>query len=149
MLRPNRAAVQSQATQTINGDDPMSRISDYFLRVAVLAGLIGMGMGIGMGIKQDFAMAPAHAHLNLLGWVSMAIYALFYRAFPSASKGLLPVLHFVIAVLALLVMIPGIALVNLGNEIGEPLAIIGSIAMILGFALFGAITVKATSPERA
>ena len=83
------------------------------------------------------------------GWVSMAIYALFYRAFPGASAGLLPMLHFVIAVAALMVMIPGIALINLGHDIGELLAAIGGTGMILGFAIFGVIVMKATAPGRA
>ena len=52
------------------------RISDFCFVVAALAALGGMGLGIVMGISQDFTLAPAHAHLNLLGWVTMAIYGL-------------------------------------------------------------------------
>ena len=36
-------------------------------------------LGIAMAMRQDFTLAPAHAHLNLLGWVSMALYGLYYR----------------------------------------------------------------------
>ena len=38
-----------------------------------------MGLGIFMATSQDFTLMPAHAHLNLLGWVSMALYGLYYR----------------------------------------------------------------------
>ena len=31
------------------------------------------------GMKQNFTLAPAHAHLNLLGWVSMALYRAFLQ----------------------------------------------------------------------
>jgi len=55
------------------------RISDFCFVVAALAALGGMGLGIVMGISQDFTLAPAHAHLNLLGWVTMAIYGLYHR----------------------------------------------------------------------
>jgi hypothetical protein len=127
----------------------MTRISDYFLRVAVLAGLVGMGMGMTMGITHDFSIAPAHAHLNLLGWASMAIYALFYRAFPQATSGLLPKLHFGLAVPALLIMIPGVVLINLGYEAGEPVTAIGSILMILGFLVFCAVVMRATAAREA
>ena len=127
----------------------MARISDYFLRAAVLAGLIGMSMGMYMGINHDFSMAPAHAHLNLLGWASMAIYALFYRAFPHAAEGMLPRVHFMIALPALLIMVPGIAMINLGYEAGEPVTGIGSILMIAGFLVFCVIVMKATRPARA
>lgn len=127
----------------------MPRISDYFFRISVLAGLVGMLMGMTMGITQNFAVAPAHAHLNLLGWASMAIYGLFYRAFPSASLGLLPKLHFFLAVPALLVMIPGLCLINLGYETGEPFTVAGSLAMIAGFAVFCIVAIRATTPATA
>jgi hypothetical protein len=55
------------------------RISDFCFIVAALAALGGMTMGIVMGITQDFTLAPSHAHLNLLGWVTMAIYGLYHR----------------------------------------------------------------------
>lgn len=55
------------------------RISDFCFIVAGLSGLGGMAMGIVMGIGQDFTLAPAHAHLNLLGYVTMAIYGLYHR----------------------------------------------------------------------
>ncbi len=55
------------------------RISDFCFVVATLSALGGMGLGIVMGISQDFTLAPAHAHLNLLGWVTLAIYGLYHR----------------------------------------------------------------------
>lgn len=38
-----------------------------------------MSLGLYMGIRGDFTLAPAHAHLNLLGWVTMAVYGLYHR----------------------------------------------------------------------
>lgn len=55
------------------------RISDFCFIVAGLAALGGMALGIVMGIAQDFTLAPSHAHLNLLGWVTMALYGLYHR----------------------------------------------------------------------
>jgi hypothetical protein len=40
-------------------------ISTLLLCVSVVLGLVVLAMGI----KQDFTLAPAHAHLNLLGFV--------------------------------------------------------------------------------
>ena len=54
----------------------MSELPLRFLLVAVVAAMFGMGGGIFMAITHDFTLAPAHAHLNLLGWVSMALYGL-------------------------------------------------------------------------
>jgi hypothetical protein len=116
----------------------MSRMSVYFLRAAVVSALMGMGMGIFMGVTQDFSIAPAHAHLNLLGWVSMAIYSMFYRAYPTAGEGGFAWLHFLIAFPAALTMAAGIALKHTGNPNGEMLAAVGSIATIVGFLIFTA-----------
>ncbi len=55
------------------------RIEQYCIAVAATAALCGMGLGIFMASNQDFTLMPAHAHLNLLGWVSMALYGLYYR----------------------------------------------------------------------
>src|SRR5450759_4341555 len=54
-------------------------------RVSVSLGLIGIVLGIIMGIRQDFALMPAHAHLNLLGFVTLFLSALYYRVVPEAE----------------------------------------------------------------
>ena len=53
----------------------MANIDRWFLRIAVIYALVAMFLGITMGIREDFTQAPTHAHLNLVGWVSMALYA--------------------------------------------------------------------------
>ena len=70
------------------------RLSNRFLRLAVLFALIGMSLGYWMGATEQFAASPVHAHINLLGWVSMALYGLFYRVQPGAARGWLPAIHF-------------------------------------------------------
>lgn len=54
-------------------------LSKFCLGMAALCALGGMSLGIHMGIAGDFTLAPAHAHLNLLGWVTMALYGLWHR----------------------------------------------------------------------
>ncbi|WP_165943524.1 hypothetical protein [Roseicella aquatilis] len=58
----------------------MSRLPLLFLASAALCLVIGVTMGIAMGIAHDFHLAPVHAHLNLLGWTSLALMGLTYRA---------------------------------------------------------------------
>lgn len=55
------------------------KVSYFCFAAAACAGLVGMCLGIVMGITQDFTLSPAHAHLNLLGWVTMALYGLYHR----------------------------------------------------------------------
>ena len=64
----------------------MANIDRWFLRIAVIYALVAMFLGITMGIREDFTQASTHAHLNLVGWVSMALYALVYRQYPRRPK---------------------------------------------------------------
>ena len=66
----------------------MPRVSLWFFAVAPIYVLIGMGFGIFMGATENFTLAPAHAHLNLIGWVTMALYGTFYALAREASKKL-------------------------------------------------------------
>jgi cbb3-type cytochrome oxidase subunit 1 len=127
----------------------MTRISDRFLQLGVLAALIGMTMGALMGAKQDFTLAPAHAHLNLLGWASMMIYGLFYRALPDAGRGWLATAQFWLAVTGLVVLIPSLALELLGNHQAMAGIAVGSLLTLLSMAFFAAIVVGATRKKTA
>jgi hypothetical protein len=71
----------------------MKRIDLSFLTLAALALLIGVGLGIYMGASQSFQYAPVHAHLNLVGWASLAIFGLTYRAYPALAEGTLAKAH--------------------------------------------------------
>ena len=51
----------------------MPRVSLAFFTTAALAALCGMVWGTIMGISGDHSLSPAHAHLNLLGWVTLSI----------------------------------------------------------------------------
>ncbi|HMI97420.1 MAG TPA: hypothetical protein VK479_12980 [Micropepsaceae bacterium] len=66
----------------------MPRVSLWFFAVAPIYVLIGMCFGIFMGATENFTLAPAHAHLNLIGWVTMALYGTFYALAGDASKKL-------------------------------------------------------------
>ena len=119
----------------------MHKLSNRFLLVAIAAAVIGMSGGLGMGVAQDFRLGPAHAHLNLLGWVSMFLYSLFYRAEPQASQGVLPHAQFWLATSGLTLMIPGLALVLLGYGTG-PLVGAGALLTIISLLLFAAVALR-------
>ena len=122
----------------------MTRVSDRFLQLAVLAALTGMGLGIGMGITENLQLQAVHAHINLLGWVSMMLYGLFYRAVPEAAEGLLPAIHFWLTVISFVVMMALLAAVKLGaNALAMPLGLI-SLGMVLAMAVFAVIVFRAT-----
>ena len=64
-------------------------IGSLMMCVSAVILLAGMLAGIVMGIKQDFALAPAHAHLNLIGGVLLFLVGLYYRLIPAAGSSTL------------------------------------------------------------
>lgn len=109
----------------------------YFCFVSAAAyALVGMAFGIVMAASHDHTLSTAHAHLNLLGWVSMAIYGLFYHTVPAAAETRLARIHVVVATLGLWIMIPGIAMAVMGMSEGP--AVVGSLLTIIGMILFAA-----------
>jgi hypothetical protein len=117
----------------------MAHIDRWFLRIAVIYALVGMVLGIAMGISEDHSEFPAHAHVNLVGWVSMAIYALVYRQYPAAAASGLARLHFWIANAGALLLTVGVYLILRGMPALEPVIIIGSLLTLLGMLLFAVI----------
>ncbi|MFW8634020.1 hypothetical protein [Cribrihabitans pelagius] len=115
----------------------MTGLSRVFMSIAILSALAGMVWGIQMAASKDHLLAPGHGHLNLLGWVSCAIFAFYYHLVPEAEAGLLPRLHLGCAVLALLLLVPGIPLAILGRT--EALAQAGSLIALVSMLLFAAV----------
>jgi hypothetical protein len=88
----------------------MPRVALWFFAVAPIYVMIGMGLGVYMGATTDFTLAPAHAHLNLIGWVTMALYGAFYALAKEASQRLAWI-TFCLNNVAISVMFPSLAMV--------------------------------------
>lgn len=115
------------------------RISDFCFIVAAIAALGGMTMGIVMGISQDFTLAPSHAHLNLLGWVTMAIYGLYHRGV-GRMAGLVGWAQAGSGALGAAFMAGGLGLYLGGHdERFVPLVVLGSLLAALSMLLFLAL----------
>ena len=113
----------------------MPRISTAFFTVATLCGLAGMVWGSQMGMSGDHSLHPAHAHLNLLGWVTLSIMGGFY-ALPGTPKGgalawANLVLSSVGAVL-MAILLPGVLMQTMSGQI-MPVA---EVPIILGMVCF-------------
>jgi len=70
------------------------RTARRFILIAVTYLLVGGALGVYMGATHAFQFAPVHAHINLLGWASMALAGLIYDRFPLAGGSRLGTLHF-------------------------------------------------------
>jgi hypothetical protein len=101
---------------------------------AVLCVVTGMGWGIQMSVIGDHSLAIAHAHLNLVGWVTLALFAVYYRLTPAANASRLARVQAVVAILGTAVMVPGIVVVVGGGPAG--LAAAGSALSVTSAVLF-------------
>ncbi|MFD1624163.1 hypothetical protein [Azospirillum griseum] len=105
-----------------------------FLFLALIYLLCGEVMGMVMGSSGDFTLAPAHAHLNLLGWVSCALFGIVHRLFPAMERHRLAGPQFWMAAIFGALFPGGIAVSILW---GDPrLAIAASIGWFVATLLF-------------
>ncbi len=117
----------------------MPRIADYFFKAAVLFLIFGIGMGLQMSISGNHNVIGAHAHTNLLGWVTMAIFGGYYALNPAKAESRLATIHFWVYVVSVLVMSPSLYLLYLGNTAVEPLLAISSITAFVSVLIFAVV----------
>ncbi|MEP7181348.1 MAG: cytochrome-c oxidase [Betaproteobacteria bacterium] len=120
-----------------------------FLKIAVVYLMVGVVLGLVMGIRGNFALAPVHAHLNLLGWASLALVGLIYHLYPAAGTTKLARVHFWMHNLTLPVLMGALALLLSGYEAVDPVVAIGSVVMVVALFVFAVnvfVNVKATTP---
>lgn len=111
-----------------------------FMLLGIVSVLVGMGWGIHMSASGDHAMAPAHAHLNLIGWVGSAIFAMYYHTVPRAGEGMLPKIHFLLAAVTAAAMPVGIA--QAVSQSGDALAKGASVLAIVTMLVFLTVVIK-------
>ncbi len=112
----------------------MNNAPARFITVAILFATVGMFFGIWMGVTENFDFRDVHAHIGLVGWATLAIFGLTYRAYPAMAESRLTAAHFWVAVAGALVMFPGIALVIAA---GNPaLAVAGALLTLASMVIF-------------
>ncbi|MDF2681074.1 MAG: hypothetical protein K0R47_2264 [Brevibacillus sp.] len=112
-------------------------MASRFLKIATVYFVLAIILGIVMGITKAFEYASVHAHLNLAGWVTLAIIGLIYRAYPQAAQNKLAAWHFWLHNIGLPLMQGCLFLMILtGTESFVVGTIIGSLVLGLGIVLF-------------
>lgn len=117
----------------------MPRISNFYFGIAILFLMTGIGLGLKMAITQDHSMAPVHAHINLLGWVTSALFGGYFALNPHKAHGWLPRIQCLVYTLGLIVMLGGLYWLYDGHPEIEPVVAIGSMAVALGVVLFAVV----------
>ena len=110
------------------------RIALHFLLLAVVMMIVGVGMGIYMGATKEFQYSPIHAHINLVGWASLALFGLTYRAYPELAARKLARWHLILSGSSAILFPVGIGLAILRNS--EVLVIATAFVWLAGGIIF-------------
>ncbi|CAB3732339.1 DUF2871 family protein [Paraburkholderia rhynchosiae] len=94
--------------------------SRAWFRVAVVYFAAAVALGIVMGASGDPTLTAVHAHLNLLGWVTMVLFALIGMAHPAIAEGPVATVQFWLHNIGLPVMLGALALRLKGYTAVEP-----------------------------
>jgi hypothetical protein len=103
---------------------------------AVCLGIVGMTIGIIMAASGDHSVFPAHAHLNLLGWVSLFLIGIFYRFHPALDTSRVALIQVGVWICGTIILTCGVAAIFLGRSELEPVAIAGSLIVLGDMLMF-------------
>lgn len=117
-------------------------IGSLMMCLSVVVLLVGMLAGIAMGIQQDFTLAPAHSHLNLVGGVLLFLFGLYYKLVPAAGTTTLAKIQGWLHMIGAIVFPAGIAAVLLKGPSFEAAPIIGSLLVVAAMTLFAIIVFR-------
>ena len=101
-----------------------------WLKAAVVYFVIGVGMGIYMGASHDHTLRPVHAHVNLLGWASMALIGFYVLHFGDRMNRRLERIQFWLHQVGAVILLVALSLLVLGNTAVEP--VVGITSIVVG-----------------
>jgi len=117
-------------------------IDSRMMRAGVMFLIVGMVWGIEMGIRQEFSLAPAHAHFNLVGGVLLFVFGLYYRMVPAARDSALAKWQSWLHIVGSVLFPVGVAIVIKKGQAFIILPILGSLIVLAAVALFAVIVFR-------
>lgn len=114
----------------------MQAHSRRWIYAAIVYLCLGITLGVFMGASRDHTLFPVHAHINLLGWVSLALIGFIYHFFPVAGASRLASAQFWLHNAALWVMMVALSVHLYGNQDIEKVVGLGSVVMAASIFLF-------------
>jgi Na+/phosphate symporter len=130
----------------------MPKVSDLFFKTAIVWLILGIGAGLQMAISGDHGAFPAHAHINLLGWVTSAIFGGYYALNPGKAARKIAMIHYGLFNIGLVIMLPALYLMLHGGYTAiEPVVAVGSLivaaaVLVFAFVVFSNASVR-LAPE--
>jgi hypothetical protein len=119
-------------------------IGSLMMCTSVVILLFGMLAGIAMGIQQNFLLAPAHAHLNLIGGVLLFLFGLYYRLVPAAGNTTLARVQGWLHMIGAILFPAGVAVVLMKGTSFEAVPIAGSLIVVAAMTLFAVIVFRSS-----
>ena len=107
-----------------------------------------MVWGIVMAMSEDHSAMPAHAHLNLLGWVSLFLFGIFYHLHPATDRRRTALLQVWVWIAGTIAQAIGVGLITTGHAGGEPIAAVASLVVLADMLLFGWLVLRRGHAER-
>ena len=124
------------------------RASALSFRTAVVFGLAGMAWGIFMAASRDHSSMPAHAHLNLLGWVSLFLFGIYYRMHPKADLSRLAVTQVGMWAVGTVILTIAVAAIHAGYDAADPIAAFASLTIVASMLLFAFIVFRPVASDQ-
>ena len=100
-----------------------------WIKMAAIYLVVGVSLGIHMGKSHEFLLAPVHAHINLLGWATMALMGILHHLFPAQLANKLAQAQFWLHQVGTPILLVSLAMMLTGNAAMEPVVGIASIAV--------------------
>jgi len=117
----------------------MPALSQLYFKTAIVFLVIGIAAGIHMSITGDHSVMGAHAHTNLLGWVTMALFGTYFAFEPETAHSRLARIQYGVYTIGVVVMMPSLYFMLKGNPALEPLVAISSLVVFAGILLFAVV----------
>jgi len=123
-----------------------ARLARLWILFAASYLIVGVSFGIGMAASHKLEFAPVHAHINLLGWATMALTGLIYSRFPQAGGSRLGIAHFWSFQILFPILIAGLIFMFSGHPEMEPVMVVGSLGILISLLMFVVNLFRNTKP---
>lgn len=113
----------------------------FFVRVSAIYALIGAFMGSHMAGGGGLQLSPIHAHILVVGWLSLFAFAIYYKVFNIPKDSKLSIAHVWTSFLGVLGLTSGMWLYYIQpiegmQTFNTVFFIVGGTTLLIAFVLF-------------
>ena len=114
------------------------------IRIAAVFGLLGAVLGSHMAGAGSYAFRPVHAHILVVGWLSMFAWGIFYKAYKVRANKLMAAQGWTAIIgstgLSLGMWLQFLQPFNVNETFSLIFYIVGGTILLVSFALFVIVT---------